>query len=177
MGGEAISLGTVIGIAAALIGGEIVSDQAVDDEINGNGLFGQAMQNIAGLFGKNSVHSESGDGESASGEPSGSGGSNGNNPDPDDDDNEDKPKTSFGAKILGQLSKRGWTVESVQELISNPSRTAETADTRNNPDGSINNDPATAYIDEDGSYVVQNDETGDIVQVSDRSNSGWLSPF
>lgn len=38
-------------------------------------------------------------------------------------------------------------------------------------------DPATAYIDAAGNYVVRNDVTGDIVQVSDRFDPNWISPF
>ncbi|WP_369335435.1 colicin E5-related ribonuclease, partial [Pseudomonas sp.] len=33
------------------------------------------------------------------------------------------------------------------------------------------NDPATGYIAKDGSYVVKNDRTGKIVQVSNRKDA------
>ena len=56
-------------------------------------------------------------------------------------------------------------------------RIKPTKDTRHLPDGSRMDDPATAYINEDGSYVVRNDRTGDIVQVSDRNAQNWKSPF
>lgn len=39
------------------------------------------------------------------------------------------------------------------------------------------NDPATAYYGKDGGYVVRNDRTGDIVQVSDRTDAGWVAPW
>jgi filamentous hemagglutinin len=52
-----------------------------------------------------------------------------------------------------------------------------TRDIRHLADGSQMNAPATAYINEDGSYVVRNDQTGEIVQVSDRNNPNWKSPF
>lgn len=84
---------------------------------------------------------------------------------------------SFEPKINKQLPKRGWTADDVRELIENPGRTVPTRDTRYLPDGTRANAPATAYIDKDGNYVVQNDETGDIVQVSDRNDPGWKAPF
>jgi filamentous hemagglutinin len=37
-------------------------------------------------------------------------------------------------------------------------------------------DPATAYINADGSYVIKNDRSGDIVQISNRKGR-WKSPF
>lgn len=43
--------------------------------------------------------------------------------------------------------------------------------------GQKRNDLATAYIRTDGSYVVRNDITEDIVQISDRNDPDWQSPF
>ncbi len=43
--------------------------------------------------------------------------------------------------------------------------------------GQKRNDPATVSIRTDGSYVVRNDRTEDIVQVSDRNDPDWQSPF
>jgi RHS repeat-associated protein len=85
---------------------------------------------------------------------------------------------NFGDKIQKQLKDRGWTRESVEETVNHPHRTVETRDTRWRPDGRGRmDDPATAYINEDGSYVVVNDRTGDIVAISDRNDPHWLSPF
>lgn len=36
---------------------------------------------------------------------------------------------------------------------------------------------ATAYINKDGSYVVRNNKTGDIVQISNRNNPNWKAPW
>lgn len=86
--------------------------------------------------------------------------------------------TTYEPKIGKQMGKRGWSEDSIEETISNPSRTAKAKDTRNNPEtGAKNNDPATAYINDDGSYVVRNDTTGDIVQVSNKNDPNWKSPF
>ncbi|WAP70961.1 colicin E5-related ribonuclease [Jiella pelagia] len=85
--------------------------------------------------------------------------------------------TRFGTKIERQMAKRGWTKESVEATINAPHRRASTRDTRWKPNGTRARDPATAYINRDGSYVVRNDATGDIVQISDRTNPSWSSPF
>ncbi|WP_429244211.1 colicin E5-related ribonuclease [Luteibacter sp. 621] len=39
------------------------------------------------------------------------------------------------------------------------------------------NDPATAYYSRSGGYVVRNDVTGDIVQISNRNDPGWKAPW
>jgi hypothetical protein len=85
--------------------------------------------------------------------------------------------SNFESKIEKQLEKRGWTKESVQDTITNYHQTKQTRDTRYLPDGSKMDDPATAYINQDGSYVVRNDRTGDIVQISNRNDPNWQSPF
>ncbi|MBO1345957.1 MAG: hypothetical protein EBE86_000470 [Hormoscilla sp. GUM202] len=92
---------------------------------------------------------------------------------------------NFEPKILKQLAKRGWTVAMVQATINNPYRTVATNDTKifvrsrsvAPAIGNRNNDPATAYINQDNSYVVRNDNTGTVVQISNRNDSNWKSPF
>ena len=83
----------------------------------------------------------------------------------------------FGAKILQQMRKRGWSVDSVAATINTPARTAATLDERYNPDGTQKNEPATVYYRGDGHYVVCNDITGDIVQVSNTNDPNWIDPF
>jgi filamentous hemagglutinin len=85
--------------------------------------------------------------------------------------------TKIAPKIGKQMGKRGWTPDLIDETIQNPARKVSTTDTRWKPDGTKMNDPATAYIDKNGNYVVRNNETGDIVQVSDRNDPNWKSPF
>ncbi len=87
------------------------------------------------------------------------------------------PSTSIAPKIRKQMDKRGWTQTDIDDTIANPTRTVETRDTRWNPDGTKNNDPATAYYDADGNYVIKNDVTGDIVQVSDKTDPDWKAPW
>lgn len=81
-------------------------------------------------------------------------------------------------KIAQQMGKRGWTTNSLDTVIANPSKTVVTKDTRFDPvSGMRLNDPATGYIAKDGSYVVRNDRTGAIVQVSDKNDKNWVAPW
>lgn len=86
-------------------------------------------------------------------------------------------RINVGRKIEVQMTKRGWTGDDIKKTISNPSRIAYTSDRRWNSDGTRKLEPATAYIDRTGNYVVRNNVTGDIVQISDRNNPQWKSPF
>lgn len=81
-------------------------------------------------------------------------------------------------KISQQMGKRGWTAESLDSVLKNPSKTVATKDTRFDPiSGKRLNDPATGYVAKDGSYVVKNDRTGAIVQVSDKNEKNWIAPW
>jgi YD repeat-containing protein len=87
-------------------------------------------------------------------------------------------QTVIEAKIARQMKKRGWTEKDVEDTIDNPARTTKTRDTRNLEDGSgRRDDPATAYVRDDGSYVVRNDVDGTVVQVSNRNDPNWQNPF
>lgn len=89
-----------------------------------------------------------------------------------------KPSTLDPRKMPKQMEQRGWTKSSVGETINKPNKTYKTRDVRHKPDGSGRmDDPATGYVNSDGSYVVRNDRTGDIVQISDRKNpNDWFYP-
>nr|WP_162234809.1 colicin E5-related ribonuclease [Pseudomonas amygdali] len=81
-------------------------------------------------------------------------------------------------KIADQMGKRGWTESSIQSVIDKPVKTVVTKDTRfDTVSGSRLNDPATGYIAKDGSYVVRNDRTGAIVQVSNKKDPEWVAPW
>jgi RHS repeat-associated protein len=105
------------------------------------------------------------------------------NPCPDPPDCSGRPEgtaatgTSIGTKIEGQLATRGWSRSSIDDAIANPTRTVATRDTRHLPGGARMNDSATAYYSREGGYVVRNDRTGDIVQISDRTNPNWRAPW
>ena len=80
---------------------------------------------------------------------------------------------SIGDKIRGQMKQKGWTEEQINDVLNKPTKTRATRDTRNNRIGLKNDDPAIAYFDSEGNYAVQNDITGDIVQVSDKNKTNW----
>jgi hypothetical protein len=75
------------------------------------------------------------------------------------------------------MEQRGWTEESIAETINNPADTVVTRDTRWMLGGERRDDPATGYINADGSYVVRNDVNDTIVQVSDRNDPNWKAPW
>lgn len=83
-------------------------------------------------------------------------------------------KLNIGAKIKKQISKRGWTEEMLESVYLNPGKTEPTRDRRYNIDGTRKDDPATVYYRGDGAYIVCNDITGDVVQVSDMNDPNWI---
>lgn len=89
------------------------------------------------------------------------------------------PGTNFGKHVRPEkLAERGWTERLVRSTIDGPVRTVPTRDYRRIP-GSADrmDDPATAYYGRRGGYVVRNNRTGDIVQVSDRLDPYWKAPW
>jgi len=75
---------------------------------------------------------------------------------------------TIGEKIAGQMGPRGWTEESIAETVAGPAETHPVWDYTTGAQ-----EPATAYVRPDGSYVVVNDATGNVVQVSDATNPNW----
>lgn len=61
---------------------------------------------------------------------------------------------------FNQLSKRGWSKKSINEVVNKPFTTRKAT---NKATGNT----ATAYFREDGHYIVRDDVTGDLVQMSD----------
>ena len=74
---------------------------------------------------------------------------------------------SFPDKIRRQMGSRGWSKDSVRDTVNNPHTMRAS---RNKANGN----PATAYYRADGSYVVVDDITGEVVQVSDRTKPRWF---
>lgn len=89
----------------------------------------------------------------------------------------DDATIGIGNKISGQMSGRGWTSDLIGDTLRNPSRTVVTRDTRWTSVGTRMDDAATAYIRSDGTYIVRNDVTGDIVQISNRNDPNWAAPW
>ncbi len=70
-------------------------------------------------------------------------------------------------KIFPQMAVRGWTVEAVEEVIVNPSAVGATV---NRATGNA----ATAFFDKAGSYIVKDNITNDIIQISNRNDAHWV---
>jgi RHS repeat-associated protein len=83
-------------------------------------------------------------------------------------DDEGSTILSYSTKIRGQMGLRGWTEESVEETVNSPVETYSVWDYTTG-----DKQPATAYAAPGGGYVVVNDETGQVVQVSDANNPNW----
>ena len=84
----------------------------------------------------------------------------------------DEIEVQYNRKIRKQMVQRGWTDASIRDTIQSPARTGETVDDRT-VEGQKRDDPATAYFRDDGSYVIRNDRTNEIVQLSDRNDPDW----
>jgi RHS repeat-associated protein len=88
------------------------------------------------------------------------------------------PGIQFSNKIESQLAKRGWTKDLVESTVSNPKRTIPWLDTRfDSGIGGRISEPATVYYSQRGGYVVRNNRTGEIVQISNRSDPNWRAPW
>lgn len=89
-----------------------------------------------------------------------------------------KSSFQYDKKILCQMEKRGWDNKSIDDILVNPSRTVQWKDTRWDPKiGGRRDDPATAYIRNDGHYVVRNNKTEEIVQISNTTKPNWKAPW
>ena len=70
-------------------------------------------------------------------------------------------------KISNQMGERGWT----EKTIANTQKSAiHTSKALNKATGN----PATAYFNADGSHVVVDDITKEIIQISDKNDLGWI---
>ncbi len=81
-----------------------------------------------------------------------------------------QPGVSVSDHVAGQAERRGWTDEAINDTIQNPAATHDVWDY--NPGGG-SREPATAYEDADGDYVVVNDVDDQVIQVSDKNDPGW----
>ena len=70
-------------------------------------------------------------------------------------------------KIAKQMGRRGWTKELIHETVNNPFaiRAATNRATGN---------AATAYFQKNGSYIVKDNVTNEVVQISNRLDFNWI---
>jgi hypothetical protein len=72
-------------------------------------------------------------------------------------------------KIAAQLAARGWTVEQINEATDSAPIGTSMDSTGGNPE------PATVYGSRTGGYLVVNDRTGRVIQISDKNDLGWIA--
>lgn len=72
-------------------------------------------------------------------------------------------------KIAAQLTARGWTEQELRAAIDQGAIGQSIDQTGGR------NDPASVYGSKQGGYVVVNDRTGRVVQISDRTDPGWIA--
>ncbi|MGI8690094.1 MAG: colicin E5-related ribonuclease [Thermomicrobiales bacterium] len=69
-------------------------------------------------------------------------------------------------KIAEQMADRGWTGDDINNVANNPVDQHPAIN-------KTSNDPATAYYGSDGHYIVVNDNTGEVIQISNRNKPDW----
>lgn len=74
---------------------------------------------------------------------------------------------NLGSKSESYIAKRGWTWDSMQDVVKKPYTTREAV---NKATGNT----ATAYYNKAGDYVVVDDVTGALVQTSKFGDTGWI---
>lgn len=70
-------------------------------------------------------------------------------------------------KIAKQMERRGWTRESIHETVNN-------AYTTRGATNRATGNRATAYFRKDGSYIVRDNVTDEVIQVSNRLDPKWI---
>lgn len=73
----------------------------------------------------------------------------------------------YDKKIYKDIEVRGWTDSLIDDVITNPHATSPAANKATGGD-------ATAYFRSDGAYVVRDNATGKIIQVSKIGDPGWI---
>lgn len=71
---------------------------------------------------------------------------------------------------VNQAAERGWLIDDIQNLVSNPALTRTNPSLLNRANGNV----VTYYYRADGHYVVIDNITGEIVQVSNQFDSNWI---
>lgn len=85
------------------------------------------------------------------------------------------PELKFDDKIKKDMRDRSWTEQDIKDTVAK-GPTGKSVDQRRpvkTEDGLGRNDPATVY-GKPGEYVVINDRTGEVTQVSDKKDPGWM---
>ncbi|MDB9695438.1 colicin E5-related ribonuclease [Acinetobacter nosocomialis] len=85
------------------------------------------------------------------------------------------PTFTIDPKIENQMSTRGWSNKDITDVMKK-GPVGYTIDKRRaskTPDNLPRNDTATVYGSKNG-YVVVNDRTKEVVQISDKTDKNWI---
>jgi hypothetical protein len=77
------------------------------------------------------------------------------------------PRIVISDKITRQMARRGWDESSINDVVSNPFTTRQAF---NKATGQT----ATAFYTQDGSYVVRDNVSAEIVQISKKGDPDWV---
>ena len=75
--------------------------------------------------------------------------------------------TNYGDKSQADLTKRGWTWDSAQAVVNKAYTTRPAVN-------KATGNPATAFYNQAGDYIVVDDITGGLVQASEFGNRSWF---
>ena len=78
-----------------------------------------------------------------------------------------KTVEGLGSKTEGYIAKRGWTMDTMNDVVGNPYTTREAFN-------KATGNSATVYYNKVGDYVVVDDITGELVQTSKFGDTGWI---
>lgn len=85
------------------------------------------------------------------------------------------PDLKIEEKVKRQMPDRDWTEQDLMDTVAKggKGKTVDQRKPKNTDDGLGRNDPATVY-GEPGKYVVVNDRTGEVTQISDKTDVNWV---
>jgi len=70
-------------------------------------------------------------------------------------------------KIANQMAKRGWTKEAIHGVVNNPYTQRKSVNL-------ATGNTATAYFEKEGAYVIKDDITNEIFQISNKADPNWI---
>ena len=156
-------VGTVVPVASGIMGivdkaGKISSTIRIADTLGDVALAGTVIDSSSAMSLINSIVQAS--------VGIGVGGTSDNN-NPSATELKFESDTKSAQKLNNEMEKRGWTKDTVKDTVNNPHTTRKST-------YKANGNSATVYYKENGAYVVVDDVTKEVVQVSDNINpSAW----
>ena len=76
-------------------------------------------------------------------------------------------ETKSSAKLFRQMQNRGWSFSDVEEVVRRPFTTRQSIN-------KATGNPATVFYNRDGTYIIVDDVTNALVQISDKYDPNWV---